>query len=830
MSSRFETILEGYQEARHSPFGAGSPMFKLFKDLQEAGRSASVMQAFPRIRVTAGAGMGVWARVPWLAFLDDRETTSIQKGVYVVYLFREDMSGVYLTLNQGVLTVVEDQGRAAGRRTLRTKGDTIRQNLSDLATSGFSCDDRIDLRTDGNLGLDYEAATIAYKFYPAGDVPEDDALFADLRVALQAYDRYVSSQVAAAREDVDPLDELKTRFVARFPDFTSFAPSAGRYWDEERRYKDELLTLFGSTITEAVFRGPQADPGAAYNAILKVLQSPLPSTKRPQNLISWRSLTFLKDLTGEEKVAFARGCGDLLFGREELSTRIDHFVPILAEVAEAHNTRAVPSLTRSLPTLLLMLQDPESQVYIRTTAVDALAERLTGEPLLEGFLSGAQYAKAQELYQRVYRRLEEWQWQPRDLIDAQGFVWTAQRPEREDSEDEPVGSPAVPPRVCDPNPDLMAACESWMGSVRESGLVFNDEAMLLRSLLASLATKRFVILTGLSGSGKTQLALRFGDWVGAKRTLAVAVRPDWTGSEALFGYEDALLPAHGGKRAWYVPQALEFMLQAAADPEYPYALILDEMNLAHVERYFADVLSGMESDKPCLPNLSQGSDGAWRLKDDQEKKIRVPRNLFVLGTVNVDETTYMFSPKVLDRANTFEFRVTTESLTDGVKPSSGSSGHDAAVEAFCAAAFDDTYQQRHAHPEVDTIREHLRQVHALLTSFDSEFGHRVFYEAIRYAAMLAAMGEKDPLVALDLQLYQKVLPRLHGARRRLDPVLSGLALFCHSLATPQEGAAQGQEFDPLSSSLTDARLPRSFGKIRRMMASLRMNQFASFTA
>ena len=102
--------------------------------------------------------------------------------------------------------------------------------------------------------------------------------------------------------------------------------------------------------------------------------------------------------------------------------------------------------------------------------------------------------------------------------------------------------------------------------------------------------KHRIALFGLGGVGKTQLALRFGDWLGVDRVEVIPVRPDWTGSEALFGYENALVEKIAGKAAWHVPGALRFMLKAAADQSNAYVLILDEMNLAHVERYFADFL------------------------------------------------------------------------------------------------------------------------------------------------------------------------------------------------------------------------------------------------
>lgn len=111
--------------------------------------------------------------------------------------------------------------------------------------------------------------------------------------------------------------------------------------------------------------------------------------------------------------------------------------------------------------------------------------------------------------------------------------------------------------------DLALVHASFSAALKESNISFGlQHEDLVRAFVASLATKRFVILTGLSGSGKTQIAIKFGEWLGKKRFQVVPVRPDWTGSEALFGYEDALQPpSEDGRRAWHVPDVLRFMLR-----------------------------------------------------------------------------------------------------------------------------------------------------------------------------------------------------------------------------------------------------------------------------
>jgi MoxR-like ATPase len=379
------------------------------------------------------------------------------------------------------------------------------------------------------------------------------------------------------------------------------------------------------------------------------------------------------------------------------------------------------------------------------------------------------------------------------------------------------------------NMALPLIVSSFANALRESRIEFGaNHDNFVRAFLTALATKRFSILTGLSGSGKTQIALRLGEWFGDGHSLVVPVRPDWTGPESLFGYPDALKKSDGNRPAWYVAEALAFMLRAARDPNHPYLLVLDEMNLAHVERYFADFLSGMESGQPCLPNLQANADGLWRVSADGPSLIAMPDNLFVVGTVNVDETTYMFSPKVLDRANTFEFRVESKDLQPKIrKPLPMVPGDPALVRGFLWFATDEEWQERSEAPYLAVLVEHLKTVHDILTWSGFEFGHRVMYEAVRYASLLTTAGEVREEVALDQQVMQKILPRLHGNRKRLEATLCGLAQFCFSLTAPaglEEALRNNIDFN-----VTDARLKTSAGKVLRMLRNLRTNQFAGFT-
>jgi len=143
------------------------------------------------------------------------------------------------------------------------------------------------------------------------------------------------------------------------------------------------------------------------------------------------------------------------------------------------------------------------------------------------------------------------------------------------------------------------------------------------------------------------------------RKCFIPVRSDWTDNSELFGFYNLI------EKKYHVPCFLNFLLNAINNPEYPFFVILDEMNLSKVEHYFSDILSCLESrylkdgevhqEKIVLHN------GQTQLETDLDdfeyipNAIEIPLNLYITGTVNIDESTYMFSPKVLDRANVIEF-------------------------------------------------------------------------------------------------------------------------------------------------------------------------------
>lgn len=357
-------------------------------------------------------------------------------------------------------------------------------------------------------------------------------------------------------------------------------------------------------------------------------------------------------------------------------------------------------------------------------------------------------------------------------------------------------------------------------SLSESGLIFSTN--LIQRFVASLLSKPFVILTGLSGSGKTKLAQAFVQWIcqDESQYLIIPVGADWTSREPLLGYPNAL------KREEYVKPdsgVLDLIIQANSPHDLPYFLILDEMNLSHVERYFADFLSVMES-KDEIPLHSEDI-----VQNGVPAKLKIPSNLFIIGTVNIDETTNMFSPKVLDRANTIEFRVTKEEMESFLGNIKNINMDDLIGKgAGMAKSFlDMARSQEFATADIVTINNALIQFFVELKKTGAEFGYRSATEILRLIHQLSVLDNTlTTNQKIDIAIMQKLLPKLHGSRRKLCPILETLGSFCiNEEVKIIKDVFEKADFDFKSLNVL---YPLSLEKIARMYRGAIDNGFASF--
>jgi hypothetical protein len=239
-----QRFLEQYPETRASKsFGVDKDLWGTLSGLKSALTRLDCLKTRPTVKKSWSVGQGNWARIPWFALIDENESSSTRSGVYGVFLFREDMSGVYLTLGQGVTKPTQQHGKRAGLKLLKENAARLRLSLPGLADAGFDLTNEIDLRTDASLGTDYEAAVVAHKLYERDAIPSDEEIEADLEALLSAYEKYLEEKA-----DEPPRDPKKgekgdiSRAIPEAPPFTMEDALAELFLEREKL--DELLSLW----------------------------------------------------------------------------------------------------------------------------------------------------------------------------------------------------------------------------------------------------------------------------------------------------------------------------------------------------------------------------------------------------------------------------------------------------------------------------------------------------------------------------------------------------------------------------------------------------------
>jgi hypothetical protein len=318
------------------------------------------------------------------------------------------------------------------------------------------------------------------------------------------------------------------------------------------------------------------------------------------------------------------------------------------------------------------------------------------------------------------------------------------------------------------------------------GLHLSNE--IKASFYNGLKTKGFVILAGISGIGKTKIFEKFVKSFNKDNNYVfLPIRPDFKDSRSLLGYYNPL------SDEYQTTELLEIILKAQDDIKNPYFVLFDEMNLARVEYYFSDFLSVLESsrDDKGFTNESiklHNSESENVKQQGVPKQLRLSPNLYFVGSVNIDETTHMFSPKVLDRAFTIEFNVGDFSsyikyLEETNYDITVSTEFKRELKRDFINGGDYTYiiKDEEFLEIANRYYEDLQYLNSLLPE-NLKFGYRVFDEVISfiYNSENSIFQFSDGNEAFDLAIKMKVLPKFHGTRHKLEKVLDDLLEFTES--------------------------------------------------
>jgi len=359
---------------------------------------------------------------------------------------------------------------------------------------------------------------------------------------------------------------------------------------------------------------------------------------------------------------------------------------------------------------------------------------------------------------------------------------------------------------------------------------FNYPEGLVDNFYLSLKSKPFVLLAGISGTGKTKLVKLFAEAINCtssnNRFKLISVRPDWNDSSDLLGYKNL--------KGEFIPGPMIDIIQRANNNRDEIHIVcLDEMNLARVEYYFSEFLSKMETrefvdeDKIETIPLFDKRD----FEKDEDKKIYgelvMPDNLYIVGTVNMDETTHPFSKKVLDRANTIEFNnidLKTYSLDD----QEGLSPIEEIDNKFLTAEYLKLKDcSKNEKEYIDEIINELDEINNILNEANLHAGYRIRDEIIFYMLNNKKYLQMDKNKAFDFQLMQKILPRIQGSSTAIKKVIRELFTFATGKSF-DETVNIGDEAREYVKKNNDIKYPKSAKKLAYMIKRMEEDRFTAY--
>jgi 5-methylcytosine-specific restriction protein B len=365
------------------------------------------------------------------------------------------------------------------------------------------------------------------------------------------------------------------------------------------------------------------------------------------------------------------------------------------------------------------------------------------------------------------------------------------------------------------------------------GFSFPDR--LIENFYLSIKTKPFTILAGISGTGKTKLIQLFAEAIGAHlndQYTLIPVRPDWSEPSDLLGYVDLQGEFREGPLTKVIIEASKLK-----NLNKPYLICLDEMNLARVEHYFSDFLSIMETRKWYFTEYGKKLIRTNPLlKLDQlsfnEQQLHIPENIYLIGTVNMDETTYPFSKKVLDRANTIEFNeVNLENYPEGfnatiqINTEADLPGYENDFLRSDYLTLQDAYtedDQEYIHKVV----QQLTKLNRILEQAHLHIGFRVRDELTFYMLYNRRFQLMNDYEAFDFQVMQKILPRIQGSSFMMKKIL--IDLYNQLANTNLSEKEDDLHIEMINRIDENSKYKRSLSKIAYMVRRYEEDGFTSF--
>jgi len=798
----------------------------------------------------ASVGKGNWTLLPWVAIFDTRETTSAQSGVYPVFhLSSDDPVGMRIGLG---VAATEFKGKA------KQKAAEVRDHLPDATRKTMGQlfrdviarpDERISIGST-SLAKGYEKGMIYERFFkPEEIVDPKSEISSCFMTVLSAYKEWVDRSKQAISTEPSP--------------FPTFLQVMRRYQQNKVVYLSPKRgqRYFVTSVDETKCKVDRLDG----NEIVSITES---SYQKKIELLNGRGGSIDRaglDNTVARHMTFLQGPdfgldsnGSTVVQIKSLDDASNHLTGLIAGISS-------PQLYK--PAILLLVLNGAEQGQLTENRIEfdwllprflelfeKLGKEVSEQQLAEGFgrlasdffwlhahnelgetlssdkptASTIRKRISHALFKAPYWQLILSSTHRQRLRDTIQSKWPELR-NAKPSESEGQSSMT--------QLDINEATQKLVLDISNFGFVF--QPWQIATYVTALRTKPFVILAGVSGTGKSKLPALIAKFTGAAQPRRIAVRPDWTDSADVIGFVNLQNQFQPGV-------VLQEMRAASSDNLRYHLCLIDEMNIARVEHYFAEVLSAIEDRSPSQNGGFESSCIVTQdLQNDPERwgAQILPGNLGIVGTVNMDESTHGFSRKVLDRAFTIELSEIElgSGLDSETKPNSDSQTIEAWPREYwyCKASRLAEFSFGDHETRIAEIVETLIQINAALQVSQLQVGYRTRDEVILFVLNAEEIKQSfrtstgEEVAPLDLALMMKVLPRIAGGNnsvRRTLLGLIGIATTGSPLSFSDEPTELIETWERAErpSALEGARFPRTASRLCMMWERLDIEGFTSF--
>jgi hypothetical protein len=688
LKTAFQDILTNFERVRNGPFRKDEQIWSAFRSINRHLQGSEIVRQYPDLKVTWSVGQGNWTTTPWIALLDGRETKSTESGIYCVYIFRADLSGFYLIYGQGV-TEIRDQFRGSDVRTvLANRAAALRKGCFHLSDNAFTLAGEVDLRGDTNRSRDYQASTIAYKYYDATSVPEDEVLLDDLETLLDTYEEYVD---IAAKSS---------------PRTVKIAPGENaRYW-QDCKTGSYICVGWDKIGDLTAFPDKQAFRNAFKEEYLDSYNGNQSTVSRKAN-----ELWTLRELAPGDIVVANRGMSEILAVGRVLPpvyewsaerTEFKHLVNVLWDLSFA---KRIPSqstwqyvTTADIPSDLAAIilgttssdpihqvvawidqirtqADPTDRFHYKALVLTALLDLLDSVPEhansfsyqeLESWVinqlgSGYKPTDFCQPYMRLMNDTNPLQvWLPQGNFEqytdqkAESAEWVRTNFPQVQIDDSVWpsfqsvdGREAIRREIEKRWPSKLLSSAPKPAQPKYSVQQFSDEtgfsAETINGWYRTLQRKKHVVFQGPPGTGKTFIAQRLAKLLTTETTGImdkVQFHPAYAYEDFMQGIRPVLV---GGSIAFELRDGrfLDFCKRAQEEQPAPCVLIIDEINRANLSRVFGELMYLLEYRDEAIPLAAGG------------QPFQIPQNVHLIGTMNTADRSIALVDHALRRRFSF---------------------------------------------------------------------------------------------------------------------------------------------------------------------------------